>query len=561
MPLHIVRNDITTMKVDAIVNAAKESLLGGGGVDGAIHRAAGPELLAECRTLGGCKTGQAKITKGYRLPAKFVIHTVGPIWRGGSHGERELLVSAYRSSLEVALSYQCETVAFPLISSGVYGYPKDQALKVAVDTIGDFLLAHDMTVYLVIFDRVAYTIGGKLFADIAAYIDDRYVDTHTDSWEIQRRRMAMASIPMEEAECAPAPCTAAPSGLDEALSKLDESFSQMLLRKIDECGMTDAQCYKKSAQMSTTSPPSPPPWPLPLPWNCRWRKLGRCWGKRALPFLTPASSILSWSISSPTGTTTSSKSTRRCSPLTRACWEDDRMQDNYVGDIGDYGKYGLLRNVTATGLRLAVNWYRVIPTRPGKQEDGKYTSYLDKPEIYRHYDPELFDCLANIVHRQKRSIEEIEASGVLTAAFFSDALVPANRSHWHQAALASTIGTDIVFLDPDNGLETAKMHERRSAKEKHTTWQEVKDYYDRGQSVILYQHRPQMTKKEMCIQSVLGFQNSFLHADHTLLLEYPRYTNRYYFIFAHQTQFSALEHIHHKVAQTWKGLCNPVDLL
>ena len=232
------------MKVDAIVNAANESLLGGGGVDGAIHRAAGPKLLAECRTLGGCKTGQAKITKGYRLPAKYVIHTVGPVWRSGSHGERELLVSAYRSSLEVALAYQCETVAFPLISSGVYGYPKDQALKVAVDTIGDFLLAHDMTVYLVIFDRAAYTIGGKLFADIAAYIDDRYVDAHTDSREIQRRRMPMAAMPMEEATCAAA--AAVPSGLDEALSKLDESFSQMLLRKIDERGMTDAQCYKKA---------------------------------------------------------------------------------------------------------------------------------------------------------------------------------------------------------------------------------------------------------------------------------------------------------------------------
>ena len=246
MPLHIVRNDITTMKVDAIVNAANESLLGGGGVDGAIHRAAGPELLAECRTLGGCKTGQAKITKGYRLLAKFVIHTVGPVWRGGDYGERELLSSAYRSSLEVALAHGCETVAFPLISSGVYGYPKDQALKVAVDTIGDFLLSHDMTVYLVIFDRAAYTIGGKLFADIAAYIDDRYVDAHTDSREIQRRRMAMASMPMEESECMPAPCTMAPSGLDEALSKLDESFSQMLLRKIDEAGLTDAQCYKKA---------------------------------------------------------------------------------------------------------------------------------------------------------------------------------------------------------------------------------------------------------------------------------------------------------------------------
>mgnify|MGYP000178804569 FL=1 len=246
MPLQIVRNDITTMKVDAIVNAANESLLGGGGVDGAIHRTAGPELLAECRALNGCKTGQAKITKGYRLPAKFVIHTVGPIWRGGGHGERELLVSAYRSSLELALANGCETVAFPLISSGVYGYPKDQALKVAVDTIGEFLLSHDMTVYLVIFDRAAYTIGGKLFADIAAYIDDRYVEAHTDRYENQRRRMALESMPAEELQWMPAPCTMGAPGLDEALSKLDESFSQMLLRKIDERGMTDAQCYKKA---------------------------------------------------------------------------------------------------------------------------------------------------------------------------------------------------------------------------------------------------------------------------------------------------------------------------
>ena len=250
MPLHIVRNDITTMKVDAIVNAANESLLGGGGVDGAIHRAAGPELLAECRGLGGCKTGQAKITRGYRLPAKYVIHAVGPVWQGGGHGERELLAGAYRASLELALVNGCRTVGFPLISAGAYGYPKDRALKTAVDVIGDFLLVHDMTVYLVIFDRAAFSIGEKLFADIAAYIDDRYVEAHTDAREEQfRRRVATANEPcasLEESRWAPVPCDAALGSLEEALSQLDESFSQMLLRKIDERGLTDAQCYKKA---------------------------------------------------------------------------------------------------------------------------------------------------------------------------------------------------------------------------------------------------------------------------------------------------------------------------
>ena len=157
------------------------------------------------------------------------------------------MASAYRASLELALANQCETVAFPLISAGAYGYPKDQALRVAADTIGDFLLSHDMTVYLVIFDRASYTIGGKLFADIAAYIDDRYAAERTDSrGERRRRALSFASAHAEAAPGAPAPCAAPPGSLDEALSRLDESFSQMLLRKIDEAGITDAQCYKKA---------------------------------------------------------------------------------------------------------------------------------------------------------------------------------------------------------------------------------------------------------------------------------------------------------------------------
>ena len=255
MPLEIVRNDITKMKVDAIVNAANESLLGGGGVDGAIHRAAGSELLAECRTLGGCKTGKAKITGGYNLPAKYVIHTVGPIYDDGKHGEKALLESCYRESLALAKEHQCETVAFPLISSGVYGYPKDQALKVAIDVISDFLLENEMTVYIVIFDKAAYKISEKLFADIAEYIDDNYVDEHTD---YSRERIRMNALPSmaprtrgkksddDFLEMCDSKAMLAEDDLDAKLRQIDESFSQMLLRKIDEKGMTDAECYKKA---------------------------------------------------------------------------------------------------------------------------------------------------------------------------------------------------------------------------------------------------------------------------------------------------------------------------
>ena len=253
MPLEIVRNDITKMKVDAIVNAANESLLGGGGVDGAIHRAAGSGLLAECRTLGGCKTGNAKITGGYNLPAKYVIHTVGPIYNDGNHGEKALLESCYRESLTLAKEYNCETVAFPLISSGVYGYPKDQALKVAIDVISDFLLENEMTVYIVIFDKAAYKISEKLFSDIAEYIDDNYVDEHTDYYrESIRMNAPMAprakrkKADIDFLEICDCKAMVAEDDLDAKLRQIDESFSQMLLRKIDEKGMTDAECYKKA---------------------------------------------------------------------------------------------------------------------------------------------------------------------------------------------------------------------------------------------------------------------------------------------------------------------------
>jgi O-acetyl-ADP-ribose deacetylase (regulator of RNase III) len=168
--IDLQEGDITKFNVDAIVNAANESLLGGGGVDGAIHRAAGPELLAECRTLGGCQTGDARITKGYRLPARFVVHTPGPVWRGGKRGEAELLASCHRRSLELASQHGARTVAFPAISCGVYGYPIEQAARVALATVAAYLSAHAEIerVTLVLFGRAAFEAFERVREELAA---------------------------------------------------------------------------------------------------------------------------------------------------------------------------------------------------------------------------------------------------------------------------------------------------------------------------------------------------------------------------------------------------------
>lgn len=264
MPLKIVRADITKFPCDAVVNAANESLLGGGGVDGAIHRAAGEELYKECLALGGCRTGEAKITSGCKMPCRYIIHTVGPIWRGGDFGEKQLLESCYRNSLSLAMKYGCESVAFPMISAGVYGYPKEQAFRVASDTILDFLATHeqadDMTVYIVIFDSDSFLKANKLFSDIESYIDDNYAQSHTDESAEKSRRLFRGKLPdTATTHCFPTAATAHKKAFDDmcvleaeaetqqdgtledALGSIDESFSQMLLRKIDESGMKDSE--------------------------------------------------------------------------------------------------------------------------------------------------------------------------------------------------------------------------------------------------------------------------------------------------------------------------------
>jgi len=243
MPLLLVKNDITRLTVDAIVNAAAPDLLGGGGVDGAIHAAAGPGLLEECRGLGGCETGMAKITGAYGLDAKYVIHTVGPIWHGGTRGEKELLISCYRESLRLAKGHGCTSVAFPLISSGVFGYPKKDAFRIASDTISEFLKENDMTVYIVVFGRGDYGIGED---------DELRLRLDPPENRILGKKLFKASsrplaAPDEMLECrAEAPRGRISKDLQSMLEDIDAGFSETLLTLIDRTGKKDSEIYRKA---------------------------------------------------------------------------------------------------------------------------------------------------------------------------------------------------------------------------------------------------------------------------------------------------------------------------
>ncbi|WP_099353277.1 macro domain-containing protein [Fredinandcohnia onubensis] len=251
MPLEIVRNDITRMKVDAIVNAANSELKAGGGVCGAIFNAAGAdELQAACDEMGECPVGHAVITDAFNLPAKYIIHTPGPIWQGGSKNEANLLQSSYIKSLELASQHKCKSVAFPLISTGIYGYPKEEALQIALSTISSYLMDNEMVVYLVVFDKASFGVSKKLFASINQYIDEHYVDEMATTFSRARNNELYNAEPIEETDELELyeieESLQVDSSLADIVNQLDESFSERLLRLIDERGLTDAQTYKRA---------------------------------------------------------------------------------------------------------------------------------------------------------------------------------------------------------------------------------------------------------------------------------------------------------------------------
>ena len=263
MPFEIVRNDITNMHVDAIVNTANPKAVVGLGTDDMIHKKAGPNLLKARSEIGNIQVGCAAITPGFDLPAKYVIHAVGPVWEGGSYQEESLLRSCYDNALKIAEEYHCRSVAFPLISAGNYGFPKDLALKIAISAFSTFLMENEMQIYLVVFNRQAFKLSEKLFHSVASYIDQNYVDERevmlygieaAEARRARRRRRYTDIDRMEVCESAgvyednsiPMPMAPKAMSLEEALKAADISFSEALLQLIDKSGKKDSEIYKKA---------------------------------------------------------------------------------------------------------------------------------------------------------------------------------------------------------------------------------------------------------------------------------------------------------------------------
>ena len=257
MPFEIVRNDITNMCVDAIVNSANPRPIVGLGTDSSIHEKAGPELLAARQKIGPIPVGRSAITPAFRLHAKYVIHTVGPVWDGGSYGEEALLRSCYDQSLKLAWEHGCQSIAFPLIATNNYGFPKDKALQIAISAFSEFLLEHEMQIYLVVFGRSAYRLSEKLFHGIACFIDDHYVEVWEKSvystgkpirQQNSRRRADLelfsSSVQEDMRPCAPAPMPKA--SLPDFLKQEDAGFTETLLKLIDKTGKKDSEIYKKA---------------------------------------------------------------------------------------------------------------------------------------------------------------------------------------------------------------------------------------------------------------------------------------------------------------------------
>ena len=259
MPFEIVRNDITKMCVDTIVNTANPRPVIGLGTDSQIHKKAGPELLIARQKIGRIEAGSAAITPAYKLNAKTVIHTVGPVWIDGNHGEEMLLRSCYENSLRLALEYQSESIAFPLISTGNYGFPKDKALQIAIAAFSTFLLNHEMQIYLVVFDRTAFQLSEKLFQRVSSFIDQNYVDAYeTETYgmdegyryrRIRRRRdieRLECSMALEEVQTCEPTLPVKALSLEDMLKQTDAGFAERLLDLIDKTGKKDSEIYNRA---------------------------------------------------------------------------------------------------------------------------------------------------------------------------------------------------------------------------------------------------------------------------------------------------------------------------